>query len=935
MSLNQNNICLSNSAMQYTANYPNAAVKTAATVPVGNTQYTQGTYPTYMQPQLYTPNIATQGYEFRGVQKILDKLDAYFYRLPNGQKVAVVPKKGPTTIKTYVNVGSMNEPDNLRGISHYIEHNLFNGTDNIGPGEFFSRVSKMGAGTNASTSFSVTDYYIQSQLLDTEDLAEKIKLHADMVQNPKFEQSMLEKERGPVISEISMVLDDPTNLAINKCIKNLFNINSKSTDIIAGSIDNIANVTRDDVKKYYDTWYTPDNCTTVITGEVEPAKVMSLIASNFTKQQAPNLQNRKFEELTPVQSPVRVDMTSPKTSATHIIMGFSGPTGNAPTKEKLATEGLTILLNADDQARLNKALETLNASVSLGLERMSNQVSAPSALLLDVKCTPDKTEEVLKTVYSELHKIANEPPSAKEINFIKNKMKRNCGEILDNSTILNNAVGACLMDDDLNYLVNGKKIIDYITPEDVSNAARKYLDLNKVSLSLVHPEKATPKNNISSPSFKAAVHKTAYDASGVQQYTLPNNMEVLYTADNVPTGTYIMTFNDNQKQNFKPGTDLILSKMITEGSLLRKREDFYDIARTSNIDIDFLFIPGNVSVGAKFPIENTGTAIELAKEVLQNPNLTPESFEKAKANIKERLQRAPKSAQHKLQKELFPNDVKGYNVHDILQNIDKVTLDDVKALYKSNITNSQAKIAMTAPQEHAQPMMASLSALPVFKKFETDLKKSFEPIAQNKLVFDTEHRNQAEIVQAFKFQTNKNVKDQITFDLLNTILGGTTNSRLFNDLREKQKLAYRVRSNISYTGDTGIMHLLIYTTTDNPDEGDKRDNVNKSLAGFKKHIDIMKSTPCSAEELDIAKKTLKNRILNGVESSDGKLVAISASKDSPYGLNSANIELDTIDSITPADIQAAANYIFNSNSITSVLASENTIQHLQATSQPV
>ena len=150
-------------------------------------------------------------YATTGDIPLFNDLKAKTYRLANGQKVIVLPKKGPTVVKTYVNVGSMNEPDNLRGISHFIEHNLFNGTQNLKAGDFFRKVNELGASTNASTSFSTTDYYISSQLLKEGDLEEKIKMHADMLQNPTFAPDMLEKERGPVISEISMVMDDPQN----------------------------------------------------------------------------------------------------------------------------------------------------------------------------------------------------------------------------------------------------------------------------------------------------------------------------------------------------------------------------------------------------------------------------------------------------------------------------------------------------------------------------------------------------------------------------------------------------------------------------------------------------------------------------------------------------------------------------------------------------
>src|SRR5574344_1266148 len=175
-------------------------------------------------------------YTCLGFTNLNKSTTATIYKLENGQKVVIIPKEGQTFIKTYVNTGSMNEPDKMRGISHFIEHNLFNGSGGnngdkgLQPGEFFKTVDKMGAETNASTGFSQTDYYVSTNLLKKADLAKTIKIHAEMLENPLFTVNMIEKEKGPVTSEISMILDNPSNIAVNTTLKNLYNIKSTSTD---------------------------------------------------------------------------------------------------------------------------------------------------------------------------------------------------------------------------------------------------------------------------------------------------------------------------------------------------------------------------------------------------------------------------------------------------------------------------------------------------------------------------------------------------------------------------------------------------------------------------------------------------------------------------------------------------------------------------------
>ena len=208
---------------------------------------------------------------------------AKLYKLANGQKVAILHKKGPAVVKSYYNVGALNEPEGEKGISHFIEHMKFNGSENLNSGEFFNTVNKIGASTNAGTGLSMTDYFVAGQMLGDNDLETTVRIHADMLQAPSHTPEMVEKEKGPVLSEISMCMDHPENLAMNNCIKNLFGIKTGVKDLVAGSANTVGNLSSEKVKAYDETWYTPDNCITVITGNVDPQKTIELVAKYLPK----------------------------------------------------------------------------------------------------------------------------------------------------------------------------------------------------------------------------------------------------------------------------------------------------------------------------------------------------------------------------------------------------------------------------------------------------------------------------------------------------------------------------------------------------------------------------------------------------------------------------------------------------------------------------
>ena len=154
-------------------------------------------------------------------------------------------------------------------------------------------------------------------------------------------------------------------------------------------------------------------------------------------------------------------------------------------------------------------------------------------------------------------------------------------------------------------------------------------------------------------------------------------------------------------------------------------------------------------------------------------------------------------------------------------------------------------------------------------------------------------------------------------------------SRLFTDLRENEKLAYSVGSEISIEKDTEAMILAIGTTSDspNPMEGSP-ENVTKALAGFKRNVDKLRTEPVSQKELDNAKIKYKTQILNYFETNTGKNGAFSTFKYSPYDTNHYEALLDAIDRVSIEDIKAAANYVFANPPITSIVASKKTFDAL-------
>lgn len=838
-----------------------------------------------------------------------DDLKAHIFKLENGQKVVIVPKEGPTVLKTYVNTGSLNEKDEERGISHFVEHSLFNGSEGLKDGEFFVTVNKMGANTNASTGFSATDYYIKSNLLNDEDLEKQIKIHASMLETPKFTPEMTEKEKGPVTSEINMILDDCQNIATNTTIKSLFNIKSSSTDIIGGNVENINKLTREKVLKYYSQNYFPANMVTVITGEVNPNNAIALVSENMhSKVQPPR--KRYFEKLDAITTNVRKDLTSNKTNSAHISMGFVGPQNNN-SKDKVTFDVVQYLLIGSSLSRLNKSLEKIQAEASVCTDRVSSKPSENSVILLESQINDKKVEKAISIINDSLKSLVTNPPTKEELNIAKKALKSEYEKTFENSFAINSLIGAAMSDNNIEAVCDYEKLIDSIKIDDIKDFAQKYLQTNAITV--IHPKK-----NVSFGSRKVL------NTENITKTTFENNV-VLYANNTNKKNTYVdLKLSIPTSKNPKAGTVEVLSYMLNRGSMKKNREDFYSDAEKSGILLSFSADEKNIYAKAQASDADIKKTLKDIKEVLYSPRLTQKELDNAKKQIIQQVENIPINAEDELYGELFKGEYAGVKADDILKNINKITLKDVVELYQSLLDNSQLKIAISGNFKNENLKKAVFETLsndfPKVEKEQSNIENRYIENETAKVITRKHNKEQAEIQMGYKFPTDKSPKKSAEYALLNIILGGTSSSRLFNDLRESQKLAYHVKSSLDFVDDTGICSLYIKTTTDNPKS---YKNLEKSIEGFKKHINKMINETVSQDELNNAKAVLKNRLLNNCEMTADKNSLII--KD--FDIDRTNKILEETENISVQNIQDTAKEVFSTAPVYSIVATDKTLKN--------
>lgn len=214
------------------------------------------------------------------VNDILNE-EMYYEKLENGLDVYFMPKKGFT--KKYAvlatNYGSnelefvpIGEKEKIRvneGIAHFLEHKMFEQPDG---GNAFDKFSKWGASANAFTNFTMTAYLFSC----TENFYDSLEHLIDYVQTPYFTDENVEKEKGIIEQEIKMYNDDPDWNVYFNCLKALY-VNYPVRVDIAGTVDSIYKITKEELYKCYNTFYNPGNMALFVVGDLEVDKVMDVV----------------------------------------------------------------------------------------------------------------------------------------------------------------------------------------------------------------------------------------------------------------------------------------------------------------------------------------------------------------------------------------------------------------------------------------------------------------------------------------------------------------------------------------------------------------------------------------------------------------------------------------------------------------------------------
>ena len=423
------------------------------------------------------------------------------YERENGHKIILAHKEGElVNVSSWVKTGSINEDDTNNGISHFLEHLMFKGTERFKVGEFDRILESKGGIVNAATWKDYTFYYVTLPKGENdENLYLAIDLHADMMTGAILPEVEIgapfdlndttvtdKRERHVVIEEIRMRKDQNWTKVYNACNFNMYTQHPYKRDVI-GTPEIISQVTREQIMEYYKTHYTPENITTIVVGDFDKEKVLDAVIKGFDFHGTKKAPQRENKIDAPVSETKIVEDTAVANTG-YVMFGYLGPQARE-LKENITLDLISIILGEGTSSRLYQNLIEKQAEPVVNyVDSTHYQFKDGNNFFIQANFRPEKKDTVIEMIKAELAKLLSEKITAEELMKAKKKTKSRFAENAETVSEIGETIGYYMtVCGDLKLVEEYLRDLENITVEDLENSVRKYLNINNAVISVLMP----------------------------------------------------------------------------------------------------------------------------------------------------------------------------------------------------------------------------------------------------------------------------------------------------------------------------------------------------------------------------------------------------------------------------------------------------------------
>ncbi|HYF05854.1 MAG TPA: pitrilysin family protein [Patescibacteria group bacterium] len=404
--------------------------------------------------------------------------------LPNGMKILLVPSSEAQSVVVdfFVKTGSRSEALKEHGISHFLEHFLFKGTQKYPTALAISElVDAIGGEMNANTGKEHTQYFIKAH---SKYLKFVFEILTQMLQYPLMDEVELNREKGVIVEELNMYKDAPMYEIDNILEEAMWPQDALGRRIV-GSKESVTSLTREMFVDFMKRHYAPSNIILAIAGKFDPKEVTALIKQHWLKVQDSKV--KPYSAVTDKQDEPRVALEYKETEQAHLAFGFK---------------------SLDYTDKRNPALSVASCIMGGGMSsRLFTEVRERRGLAYYVRCSPlsygdtgifmvtagvqvEKAPESIQVILQELGKIHAHDIPDKEIEKAKNYIiGKTTLALEDNQAKMDWYLDQVAFHQEIDTPKDYFKKIQAVTKNDIQKVMKSIINKNNLTLAIIGPYK--------------------------------------------------------------------------------------------------------------------------------------------------------------------------------------------------------------------------------------------------------------------------------------------------------------------------------------------------------------------------------------------------------------------------------------------------------------
>ena len=879
------------------------------------------------------------------------------YTLPNG--LNVILHEDHTTpfvgVNLWYKVGSKDEKPGRTGFAHLFEHLMFQGSEHH-DSEYFGPLEKLGAQINGSTSNDRTNYY---EALPTNGLEAALWLESDRMGFllPALSQAKLDNQRDVVKNERRQRVDNvPYGMAGERLNEFLYPSDHPYHHSVIGSMADLSAASLADVSTFFRTYYSPNNASLTLAGDINPAEAKKLVEKYFGPiPRGPEVTKLKPNVPVLTESSALAMTDAVQLARTQLVW----PTVALGDPDEAALDALsTILGGLPNQSRLYRALQydkplAANASAFHNAGALSGT--------FQVTITPQKgkkLDDLIAVADAEVARLKKDGPTEDEVAKVKNAVESRSILALQSAQAKADFFNRNFVEkgDPLAYKKELRESYA-VTADDVKRVANKYLSAHRVRLD-VNPGPKTPRpeetpvdRSAQAPlaaapavpikdTFDRSVEpkpgpNPAFTPAPVVRRTLSNGLEVLIAErHNLPIVglNLVVKGGGTLVPSGKEGLASLTGDLLTEGTATRNSLQLAGELSDLGASVNGGGGPESCSLSLTTLTRNLPKALDLYTDVLLHPAFPQKELDRLKTQRLSALLRQvdspPAIASLVFPKLLYGEDHPyGRPNNGTPKSVEGLTRDDVVAFYKQLFVPNNAALIVAGDTTPDAIIPVLEAALKGWKPSSPVIQPSLETPASKPIqVYLIDKPGAAQsILTVGQVGVARNSPDYFPLTIMNAVLGGQFSSRINLNLREDKGYTYGARSSFNFAKGAGPFEAGAPVKTE---------DTRPALVELMKELtDIANARPATYAEVTFA----KDRLVKGFPSRFESIAGGGGRRGGGGGgLGGTLAELvlydlpndyfttyrDKVEAVTPSDVQRVAKKYLDAGRMTVLIVGD-------------